>query len=65
MGEWVTVGENAKCTMQKERWAYLHRILFKIEEAMLFLIENHMQRENKEWACCKIIKKFSKLWNET
>lgn len=36
-----------------------------MEEALLFLTENHMKRENEEWACCKITKRFSKLWNET
>ena len=37
------------------------RLLFKMEEALLFLTENHMKRENEEWACCKITKRFSKL----
>lgn len=41
------------------------RLLFKMEEALLFLTENHMKRENEEWACCKITKQFSKLCNET
>lgn len=41
------------------------RLLFKMEEALLFLTANHMKRENEECACCKITKQFSKLWNET